>query len=278
MRVRIVDAFTDRPFAGNPAAVCLLDAGDWPDEGWMRSVAAELGVPMTAFARPLPDGAEADWAMRWFTPVVEERLCGHATLAAAHVLHSDRGAPISVRFTTLGGILAARTDDDGLVTLDFPAATVTEVPAPAGLVEALGAAPEATYATGALRDVVAVFADEATVRNLTPDLAAVAALARRDDVRGVVPTAPAAGADGGYDFVSRFFSPADGTPEDPATGSAHTALGPYWAARLRRDELVGLQVSARTGLIRTSVHGDRVHLTGRAVTVLDGALEAAPPA
>jgi len=276
MRIRVIDAFTDRPFAGNPAAVCLLDAGTWPDEAWMRQVAAELHLSETAFAHPLPDGADADWALRWFTPVDETNLCGHATLATAHALHSDRGTPGTVRFSSRSGVLVAHSRHDGTITLDFPAAPVTEVPAPDGLARALGAVPDATYGTGALGDLLAVLPDEAAVRALAPDLAALARLTRRDGIRGVIVTAPAPDPGGGYDFVSRFFAPASGIPEDPVTGSAHTALAPYWSGRLGRDGLTGLQASARPGLVRTAVHGDRVHLTGQAVTVLDGTLRHAP--
>ena len=273
MRIRIVDAFTDRPFSGNPAGVCLLPGDEWPDEGWMQQVAAELNLPMTAFAHRLGNRADADWALRWFTPVIEEKLCGHATLATAHVLHVDRGGPGTVRFATLSGVLPAHTAGDGTITLDFPAATVAEAPAAEGLAEALGAEPDLVCGTGALRDVLAVFRDEATVRALAPDFTALAHVTRRDDIRGVTATAPAADPARGYDFVSRFFSPADGLPEDPVTGSAHMALAPYWSERLGRDELTGLQASARTGLVRTAVRGDRVLLTGRAVTVLDGTLQ-----
>jgi PhzF family phenazine biosynthesis protein len=276
MRIRIIDAFTDQAFAGNPAAVCLLEGDAWPDEGWMHDVAREMSLSETAFAHPLPEGAEADWALRWFTPAVETNLCGHATLATAHALNSDGRAADSVRFSSRSGVLVTRTDADGTITLDFPAAPPAETSAPDGLAEALGAAPQATFATGALGDLVATFPDEDTVRGLQPDLPAVARLARRDGIRGIIVTAPAADAAAGYDFVSRFFAPAEGIPEDPVTGSAHTALAPYWSARLGRDGLVGLQASARTGLVRTSVHGDRVHLTGRAVTVVDGTLHAAP--
>jgi PhzF family phenazine biosynthesis protein len=269
MRIRVIDAFTDQPFTGNPAAVCLLDGGGWPEEAWMRRVAAEMRHSETAFAHSLPAGGDADWALRWFTPAVETHLCGHATLATAHALHEDRGAPGTVRFSSLSGVLVTHTRADGSITLDFPAAPATEVPVPDGLIDALGARPEATYATGALRDLLAVFGDEAAVRALAPDAAAVARVARRDGIRDVIATAAAAD-DGGHDFVSRFFAPGDGIPEDPVTGSAHTALAPYWAQRLGRDGLTGLQASARGGLVRTAVEGDRVHLTGHAVTVLDG--------
>ncbi|HEV2784442.1 MAG TPA: PhzF family phenazine biosynthesis protein [Actinophytocola sp.] len=267
MRIRIIDAFSDRPFAGNPAGVCLLDGDSWPDETWMRRVAAELNLAETAFAHPLAGQAEADWALRWFTPLVEVDLCGHATLATAHAMHADRGTPGTVRFTSRSGVLVTHTRADGAITLDFPAAQLTEIDAPAGLAEALGAKPDAIFDTGSLGDLLAILPDEAAVRALEPDLAA---LGRREGIRGVIVTADAGDPARGYDFVSRFFGPAVGIPEDPVTGSAHTALGPYWARRLGRDGLVGLQASARTGLIRTSVHGDRVHLTGHAVTVLDG--------
>ncbi|MGH8883107.1 MAG: PhzF family phenazine biosynthesis protein, partial [Stackebrandtia sp.] len=266
MRIRIIDAFTDRPFAGNPAAVCLLDADAWPDEGWMRQVAAEMNLPETAFAHPLPEGADADWALRWFTPTVEVDLCGHATLATAHALHSDRGHSGTVRFSSRSGILIAHTHDDGTVTLDFPASPVTEIGVPDGLADALAAKPDCVYGTGALGDLLVVFSDEAAVRALAPDFTALAHLARRDGIRGVIATAPAANPASGYDFVSRFFAPAVGISEDPVTGSAHTALAPYWSNRLHRNNLTGLQASARTGLVRTAVHGDRVHLTGHAIT------------
>jgi PhzF family phenazine biosynthesis protein len=276
MRIRIIDAFTDRPFAGNPAAVCLLDEADtWPDETWMQRVAAEMHLSETAFAHPLTASDDADWALRWFTPEVETNLCGHATLATAHAMHLDRGTPGTVRFMSRSGVLVAHTADDGTITLDFPAAPLSEAPPPDGLAEALGATPESTYATGALGDRLVVLDDEAAVRSLEPDLTAIAHIARRDGLRGVIATAGASAPDAGYDFVSRFFAPADGIPEDPVTGSAHTALAPYWSGRLGRNELTGLQASARGGLVRTSLHGDRVHLTGHAVVVLDGTLTGA---
>jgi PhzF family phenazine biosynthesis protein len=277
MRIRIIDAFADRPFAGNPAGVCLLDSGPWPDDEWMRQVAAELGHE-TAFARPLPDGADADWALRWFTPASESNVCGHATLAATHALRSDsarpadRAMPLTVRFASGFGLLIALANLDGTITLDFPAAPTAERPAPDGLGQALGARPHATYRTGALGDLLATLGDEAAVRSLRPDFTALTRIAHRDGIRGIIVTAAAADPHGGYDFVSRYFAPASGIPEDPVTGSAHTALAPYWSRRLGRDSLAGLQVSDRTGLVRTAVRGDRVHLTGRAVTVLDGTL------
>ncbi|MEU3960566.1 PhzF family phenazine biosynthesis protein [Streptomyces buecherae] len=279
MRIHVVTAFTDRPFAGNPAGVCLLPAGPWPQDAWMQRVAAEMNHSETAFALPLPASDEADWAIRWFAPLVETNLCGHATLATAHVLRTEHGVLGAVRFASRhSGVLVTHADASGGITLDFPAAPGTEVPVPDGLVGVLGTEPEATYRTGALGDLLTVLPDEATVRAVTPDLAAMAELTRRERLRGVIITAPPAGAnaqqsqDCSYDFVSRFFSPAEGIREDPATGSAHTALAPYWSARLGRQRLTGFQVSARTGVIHTALHGDRVHLTGNAVTILDGTL------
>ena len=272
MRIRIIDAFTDRPFAGNPAAVCLLDGDSWPDEGWMRQVAAEMNLSETAFAHPLPQTADADWALRWFTPIVEVDLCGHATLATVHALRSDGATTGAIRFSSRSGVLITHTHDDGTIMLDFPLASTAEISNPDGLSDALNAKPDVVYGTGALSDLLAVFSDEAAVRSLSPDFAALGHLSRRDGVRAVITTAPAEQGND-YDFVSRCFAPAVGIPEDPVTGSAHTALAPYWSGRLGRNNLTGLQVSARTGLIQTAVHGDRVHLTGRAVTVLDGTLQ-----
>jgi PhzF family phenazine biosynthesis protein len=270
VRVLIIDAFTDRPFAGNPAGVCLLEAGTWPDEGWMRRVAGELSLE-TAFARPQSGGGPADWELRWFTPAAESNVCGHATLATAHALCAGRTAPMTVRFASGFGLLVAHADPEGAITLDFPAARPTEASAPDGLARALGVEPGACYQTGALGDLLVTLADETAVRCLSPDFPALAALTRRTGIRGVVVTAAADGRRP-YDFVSRYFAPAGGIPEDPVTGSAHTALAPFWSQRLGRDELTGFQGAERTGLVHTAVRGERVHLTGRAVTVLDGVL------
>ncbi|MFI2211517.1 PhzF family phenazine biosynthesis protein [Streptomyces sp. NPDC020141] len=273
MRIHVVDAFTDRPFTGNPAGVCLLPAGPWPEDAWMRQVAAEMNHSETAFALPLPAGADADFSIRWFTPLMETNLCGHATLATRHILRTEHGILGPVRFDSRwSGVLVADADPDGTITLDFPAAPLTETPVPPGLAECLGLVPEAAFRTGALGDLLTVLPDEAAVRALRPDLAAMAALTRAEELRGVMVTAPAAADGEGYDFVSRFFSPAEGIPEDPVTGSAHTALAPYWSARLGRDGLTGLQASPRAGLVRTAVRGDRVRLGGTAVTVLEGTL------
>ncbi len=265
MRIRIVDAFTDRPFAGNPAGVVVLDSSPFPDDAWMQRVAAEVNLSETAFVQPLADTAEADYGLRWFTPAVEVALCGHATLATAHVL----GRPGTVRFTTLSGVLTATAGDDGAYTLDFPTAPLTPVEADPRLLEVLGAEAVSVHHTGPFTDDWLVeLPHEAAVRDLRPDLTALARLERR----GVVVTARAATAGSGYDFVSRFFGAAAGVPEDPVTGSAHTALAPFWSARLGRTELTGYQASARGGFVRVALRGDRTLLTGRAVTVIDGDL------
>jgi PhzF family phenazine biosynthesis protein len=271
MRIRIIDAFTDQPFRGNPAAVCLLE-DVWPDDEWMQRVATETNLSDTAFALPI-DSPDADYALRWFTPEAEEDLCGHATLATAHALHEDSGTPATVRFTTRRGILIAHSFADGSIALDFPASPPVEAPAPEGLADALGADPVEVYRTGALRDLLVVLRDERAVHGVVPDMTAIARIERDDDVRGVIVTAPAAdlGASG-YDFVSRFFAPADGIPEDPVTGSAHTALAPYWAERLAKNTLVGLQASKRSGVVQVAVRGDRVLLKGNAITTFDGVL------
>ncbi|MGP3985034.1 PhzF family phenazine biosynthesis protein [Streptomyces sp. KR80] len=271
MRIRIVDAFTDRPFAGNPAGVLLLESDGFPDDTWLQRVAAEVNLPETAFAHPLPEGGEADWALRWHTPVTEVDLCGHATLATAHVMHSTGAAAGTIRFTTRSGVLTATADADGAITLDFPTSPLTALDVPQGTAAALGVDVVSAYGTGSLGDLLVELSDEKTVRSLAPDFTAVAALGHR----GVIATAKAddpGGTPSDYDFVSRFFAPAVGIAEDPVTGSAHTALAPFWASRLGRDELTGLQVSARTGLVRTALRGDRTLLTGTAVTVIEGEL------
>ncbi|MEU4396042.1 PhzF family phenazine biosynthesis protein [Kribbella sp. NPDC023855] len=268
MRIRIVDAFTDQPFAGNPAGVCLLPAGPWPDESRMQQIAAEVNLAETAFARPSSGDPDADWDLRWFTPTVEAKMCGHATLATTHVLAADGLLDGPVRFDSLSGVLLASVDGE-TITLDFPASTPTEIAVPAGLAEVLGVKPEATYRTEPLGDLLVILQDEAAVRTATPDSKALAALTEQHAFRGAILTAPA---DADYDFVSRFFAPAHGIDEDPVTGSAHTGLTPYWAERLGRERLVGFQASARGGVVQVRLAGDRVHLTGHAVTVLDGEL------
>ncbi|MFF8816126.1 PhzF family phenazine biosynthesis protein [Streptomyces pactum] len=269
MRIRIVDAFTDRPFGGNPAGVVLLDGDAFPEDRWLQRVAAEVNLSETAFAHRLPGGGPADWALRWLTPATEVAMCGHATLATAHVLHTAEGVRDTLRFRTRSGVLTATPEEDGAITLDFPTAPLTPARPPGWLADALGAPVLGAHDTGPdVGDLLVEVADEATVRSLRPDLTALARL----ENRGVIVTAGAADPDCGYAFVSRFFGPAVGIDEDPVTGSAHTALAPFWAARLGRHELTGLQASARPGLVRTALHGGRTRLTGSAVTVIDGEL------
>ncbi|MFD5075354.1 PhzF family phenazine biosynthesis protein [Streptomyces sp. NPDC058371] len=267
MRIRIVDAFTDRPFAGNPAGVLLLDA--FPDDEWLQNVAREVNHAETAYAHRLPEGGAADWALRWFTPATEVAMCGHATLATAHVLHTTGSHEGPVRFATRSGVLIATPHEDGSLTLDFPTAPLTPVEVPEGAAQALGAAPLAAFDTGPnVGDLLVELTDEKTVRGLAPDHKGLA----RHSQRGVIATARAEDPTRGYDFVSRCFFPNVGIDEDPVTGSAHTALAPFWSERLGRPALTGLQASPRSGLVRTELRGDRTLLTGRAVTVIEGDL------
>ncbi|MFE9774610.1 PhzF family phenazine biosynthesis protein [Streptomyces sp. NPDC005931] len=267
MRIRIVDAFTDRPFAGNPAGVLLLDA--FPDDIWLQNVALEVNHAETAFAHPLHEDDEADWALRWFTPASEVAMCGHATLATAHVLHTTGAHEGPVRFATRSGVLVATPAEDGSVTLDFPTAPLTPVDLPEGVAEALGAEPRTAFDTGPqVGDLLVEVADERTVHTLRPDLKALGAHSER----GLIATARADDPTRGYDFVSRCFFPNVGIDEDPVTGSAHTALAPYWSERLGRTALTGLQASPRCGLVRTELRGGRTLLSGRAVTVIEGDL------
>ncbi|MBC2902756.1 PhzF family phenazine biosynthesis protein [Streptomyces cupreus] len=268
MRIRIVDAFTDRPFAGNPAGVLLLDAA-FPADDWLQKVAQEVNHAETAFAHRLSEDAAADWALRWFTPAAEVAMCGHATLATAHVLHSTGAHEGPVRFATRSGVLVATPREDGSFTLDFPTAPLTTAEIPDGVAEALGAEPLVAFDTGPnVGDLLLELADEKTVRALTPDHRSLGAFSER----GIIATARAEDPSRGYDFVSRCFFPNIGIDEDPVTGSAHTALAPFWSKRLRRHDLTGLQASPRSGLVRTEVRGDRTLLSGRAVTVIDGEL------
>lgn len=255
-----VDAFTDQPFRGNPAAVCLL-AGP-ADEAWMQQVAAEMNLAETAFLHPVADGFQ----LRWFTPTLEVDLCGHATLASAHVLwESGRLAEEeTARFHTRSGLLTATRVGDW-IELNFPVTPPTPVDLPAGLLAALGIA-HARYTGKTQFDYFIEVADEATLRQLTPDFTALS----RFSTRGVIVTSRATNTD--YDFVSRFFAPAAGIPEDPVTGSAHCGLTPYWRAQLDKEALVAFQASARGGLLHVHQSGARVYLRGQAVTVLYGDL------
>jgi len=254
-----VDSFTAEPFSGNPAGVCLLT--EPRDERWMQAMAREMNLSETAFLLREGDG----FRLRWFTPAVEVELCGHATLASAHVLWEEGVLAPSetARFATRSGELRASRSGD-LIELDFP--TKPEHPAepPENLLEALRVKP--LYLGRSVFDYLLLLDSEEAVRAVSPDFA----LLRSVTVRGVIVTAPSARPE--FDFVSRFFAPAVGVDEDPVTGSAHCCLGPFWAARLGKSELVGHQVSARGGVVNVRVAGERVFLGGRAVTVLRGEL------
>jgi PhzF family phenazine biosynthesis protein len=259
LRITQVDSFTNRPFAGNPAGVCILTKA--ADEAWMLDVAREMNLAETAFLVKQRDGYD----LRWFTPAVEVDLCGHATLASAHVLWEDGHLKpdAQARFHTKSGLLTA--DRNGSwIELDFPATPALPADTPSGLIEALGAQPR--FVGRSKFDYLVEVEDEGTVRALDPDLAAVA----RVKARGVIVTSRADKSK--YDFVSRFFAPQSGVPEDPVTGSAHCALAPYWGAKLGKKELMAFQASARGGEIRLRLEGDRVRLGGQAVTVLRGEL------
>lgn len=254
-----VDAFTAVPFAGNPAAVVLLD--DWHDDAWLQHVAAENNLSETAF---LVGGGGA-WNLRWLTPTVEVDLCGHATVASAHVLwETGRLAPEGVaNFDTRSGRVSASPLGDGWIELDFPALPAQACEAPPRLVEALGVAP--VWVGRSRFDLLVELPQAVDVEKLEPDLAVL----RGIEVRGVCVTAAG---DGDLDFVSRFFGPASGVDEDPVTGSAHSTLTPFWSARLGKERLRARQVSARGGDLRLHHRGERVGIAGQAVTVIRGAL------
>ncbi len=259
-----VDSFTGTPFAGNPAAVCVLEKA--ASEAWMQSVAAEMNLAETAFIvrRAAGDGYD----LRWFTPAVEVALCGHATLASAKVMWEDGHVPASepiVFHTRQSGQLVCRKRGE-LIELDFPATPAAVGEAPAGLAEALGCSIVAFGRND--YDLLVQVADEQTVRALTPDQRALKQLG----VRGVIVTAAATTAD--YDFISRFFAPGAGIDEDPVTGSAHCTLGPWWSEKLGKTTLVGYQASQRGGVVHVEHRGERVTLAGPAVIVMRGELTA----
>jgi PhzF family phenazine biosynthesis protein len=253
-----VDAFTRRRFAGNPAAVMLM--AEFPEDSVMQAVAAENNLAETAFL--VADGDQ--YRLRWFTPTVEVPLCGHATLASAAVI-MERLEPgrTSVVFDSISGPLPVRRTDNGYV-LNFPARPSQLTTPPAGLTEALGATPLEVHVNEF--NYMAVLADAATVRRLTPDMATIATIGRP----GVIVTAPG---DEGYDFVSRYFAPAKGIPEDPVTGAAHCMLSPYWASRLGKTDFRAYQASRRGGEVACRLLGDRVELEGGCVFYLEGEAE-----
>ncbi|UJR78641.1 PhzF family phenazine biosynthesis protein [Sandaracinus amylolyticus] len=255
-----VDAFTTRPFAGNPAAVCVLDA--FLDARTMQSIALEKALSETAFVAPRADG---EFDLRWFTPTREVDLCGHATLATAHVLSSVLGRARGVmRFHTRSGVLTVEPRGETLA-MDFPARPTVPCEVPAGVAEALGVTPIEAHRA---RDLVIVVGSAREVRAMSPDLARVAQI----DAYAVTVTSRGDGEDADVDFVSRFFAPRQGVPEDPVTGSAHCTLAPFWAARLGRTVLRARQVSARGGEMGCELRGDRVTLEGSAVLIERGVL------
>jgi predicted PhzF superfamily epimerase YddE/YHI9 len=253
-----VDAFTDRPFAGNPAAVCLLPS--WKGDRWLQGVAREMNLSETAFLVRQPDHFD----LRWFTPTVEVDLCGHATLAAAHVLWQEgKVGGDTVRFSTRSGILkAVRRGDD--IELDFPLKPVEEAAAPPGLLQGLGVS--AKYVGKNQFDYLVEVESEAVLRGLAPDHKLLATL----PVRGVIVTSGSS--DARFDFVSRFFAPGSGIEEDPVTGSAHCCLGAFWSKRLGKTEFVAFQASSRGGVVKVRVANDRAFLGGKALTVARGEL------
>lgn len=253
------DAFTSTLFGGNPAALVPLQ--QWLADELLQSIAAENNLAETAFTVPATDGFE----LRWFTPTAEVPLCGHATLASAHLLWTELGYQSEmIRFFTKSGELRVRRTDD-LIQMDFPAQPPTEIPLAPEFHAALGAEPLRALASAGNRDMMVLeFADAAQVADLQPDPRAVAAL----PYRGVICTAPGEGFD--CDFVSRFFAPAIGIDEDPVTGSAHTLLTPLWAAKLDKTRLSARQISARGGELDCELVGERVLMRGRAVTYLRG--------
>ncbi len=254
-----VDAFTDAPFRGNPAAVCLLDGPR--DDAWLRAVAAEMNLSETAFVRPEADS----FRLRWFTPAVEIDLCGHATLASAHILWETGRVKEgeAIRFPTRSGVLTTKRNG-AWIEMDFPAKPAETAAAAPGLLEALGVT--AKYVGRTQFDYLIEVDAEATLRAVRPDFRALREVA----ARGVIVTARSDEA--AFDFVSRFFAPASGIDEDPVTGSAHCSLAPYWASRLGKKALIGHQVSARGGVVRVEAGDGRVLLGGQAVTVWRGEL------
>ena len=256
-----VDAFTSKPFKGNPAGVCLLQ--EEPTEAWMQSVAAEMNLSETAFLLPL---GGAEYSLRWFTPTAEVPLCGHATLASAHTLWEEKLVPLSgtITFHTRSDKLTAARDGDW-IRLDFPVMPLEKCSVPPGLADALGAEPFNAQ-RNQFPSYLVELESERVVRELKPDFAEL-----RDSVydRCIV---TARCTTGEYDFVSRFFAPGVGIDEDPVTGSAHCSLAPFWAEKLGKTEFLAHQVSRRGGVLKVRLLGERVHLLGQAVTVIRGKL------
>jgi PhzF family phenazine biosynthesis protein len=257
MKFCTVDAFTDKLFHGNPAAVCVVDA--FPDDELMQNIATEVNLSETAFVLPR---YENHYEIRWFTPTIEVNLCGHATLAAAHVLWTEMELVNNneIYFESKSGILKANKNQTD-ITLDFPAQLTEPTSIPDGLIEALGISP--VFVGRSFDECLVELHSEEEVMNLNPDIS----LLSNVDCRGVIVTAEGSGK---YDFVSRFFAPRDGIPEDPVTGSAHCKLAPYWSSRLERNDFIAYQASKRGGVLKVSHVGERVLLTGQAVTAFSG--------
>jgi PhzF family phenazine biosynthesis protein len=254
-----VDAFAHQPFTGNPAGVCLLDAPR--DDAWMQNVALEMNLAETAFLCPEDDG----WRLRWFTPLVEVDLCGHATLASAHLLYETGVLPAhaEARFYTRSGLLTARKEGD-LLWLDFPAEEAQAISPLSEMTDALGISPQ--WIGRNRMDYLVEAASEAEVRALNPDFR----LLSRLPARGIIVTARSE--DEPFDFVSRFFAPAAGINEDPVTGSAHCCLAPFWQERLNKRVMTGYQASPRGGIVQVEIRAGRVALGGQAITTLRGEL------
>ncbi len=259
MRIAQIDAFTDRPFRGNPAAVCLLST--FPEAREMQILAREMNLSETAFLKPGEEGFD----LRWFTPTVEVDLCGHATLASAHFLWESGvlGSEEEARFHTRSGLLTA-SRRDSWIEMDFPAQPPTAAEPPAGLLQALGISP--IYVGRNQADWLVEVSTPEEVAELQPDMGRMSEVC----TRGVMVTSVSESES--FHFVSRFFAPGVGVPEDPVTGSAHCCLGPYWGEKLERTEMNALQASERGGVVRVQLRGDRVLLAGQAITVLRGEL------
>ena len=255
-----VDAFADALFSGNPAAVCLLEA--WPGTNRLQRIATENNLSETAFVMP---GKRGKWAIRWFTPRMEVDLCGHATLAAAHVLYEERGEHTEeLIFTSRSGELKVSPLEGGVLGMDFPSVSTSNAAVSPLLLEGLGGYPSEVRAGV---DCLCIFDTEEIVRELQPDFR----LLGRLPFRGIIATAPADSRK--VDFVSRFFAPSAGIDEDPVTGSSHCILAPFWAERLGKNRMEARQISARGGKIVCEIRGDRVWLEGAAVTYLRGEAE-----
>jgi len=257
-----VDAFTDCTFAGNPAAVCLLSS--WREDQWLQAVAREMNLSETAFLVKQSNHFD----LRWFTPKVEVDLCGHATLASAHILWQQAQVTgDEIQFSTRSGVLKARRDGKD-IELDFPLTPAEAAEAPSGLLEALGVS--AKYVGKNQFDYLVEIESDFALRGIDPDFRRLAVL----PVRGIIVTSRSA--EPGFDFVSRFFAPASGVDEDPVTGSAHCCLGDFWSKRLGKTELLAFQASARGGVVKVRVTKNRAFLGGKAVTVAKGELLAVP--